>query len=239
MEQSDFLGDLVETADGSLTLRHPEHAETYHSSAGAETEARELYIVRSGIESAFLAGRPLQVLDVGLGLAYNAMATFDAWAACPGSGPLSVFSLEHNPQLILALTEGRARWTSNWNGERKALISLLRRQDALWVAEAQHPKSRAVLRWSILTGDAFDTISLCPGDLNFVWQDPFSPEKNPDMWGERWFSVLRNHCRKDAVIMSYSVARSVRDALEAGGWQCERIKTPVRQKKHWLRAVPR
>jgi tRNA U34 5-methylaminomethyl-2-thiouridine-forming methyltransferase MnmC len=239
MEQSDMLGDLVETADGSLTLRHPGHAETYHSSAGAETEARELYVQRSGITAAFDQGRKASVLDVGLGLAYNATATFDAWVSHPGPGSLSIYSLEHNHDLIRVLVDGRARWTAGWSASRLALISSLRQQESGWSAEYRHPTADAVLIWKILVGEAHDTLALCPGGFDFVWQDPFSPEKNPAMWSEAWFSMLRKHCGDDAVLMSYSVARIVRDALAASGWDCERIPTPVRQKKHWLRAKPR
>lgn len=241
MKNFENLGDLVETADGSLTLRHPGHSETYHSFAGAETEARELYVKSSGFIAALGEAAPLRVLDVGLGLAYNAMATFDAWLAAPDAPALTVVSLEHNEDLVTALAKGEAGWAANWPEARLFLASSIAKgvsTSADFVANYVHPNSGALFHWEIYIGDANATMSRVTGLFQFVWQDPFSPEKNPDMWSEGWFSVVREHCAPDAVLMSYSVARIVKDALTAARWQYERIATPVQHKKHWLRAKP-
>ena len=84
------LPTVVETADGSLSLVHPEHGECYHSRSGALTEARSLYIEMSGFlpRLAATAKAVIEVLDVGLGLGYNALASIDAWAAALSASPL-------------------------------------------------------------------------------------------------------------------------------------------------------
>lgn len=236
-EQISPFGELVATADGSLTIRHPLHLETYHSTAGAETEARELYINSSGILNCFAAGNPTQVLDVGLGLSYNAMATIDAWLDAESSGALVLTSLESCPGLVEALRAGQAGWTGDWSVRRMDVVAaLLNADQGHYFTEIIHPVSGAVCRWTILIGDARNTLANIAAQYQFIWQDPFSPEKNPEMWSENWFTSLRSVCASDAVLMSYSVARSVRDALTAAGWQVERFKTPLIQKRNWLRA---
>jgi len=96
------LGQILATEDGSLSLIHPDHGEAYHSRLGADTEARLLYIEASGIQARFAAAAPLAVLDVGLGLGYNAIHTLEAWANAASPGPLQVVSLEINLALVEA-----------------------------------------------------------------------------------------------------------------------------------------
>jgi tRNA U34 5-methylaminomethyl-2-thiouridine-forming methyltransferase MnmC len=232
-----LLGELVETADGSMTIRHPEHLETYHSSAGAETEAFELYVRASGYLERLAFGLPLTILDVGLGLSYNAMTTIDAWLRCSQAGDLDIVSLEWSKDLVVALVNGSAPWATDWSLARKKIAkNLIEREPNVFYVENMHPETGSVCRWTVLVGDARKTILSLSAKYNYIWQDPFSPEKNPDMWNGLWFSALKQVAADDAVIMSYSVARRVRDALSEAGWQCERFKTPVKQKKQWLRA---
>ena len=94
--------------------------------------------------------------------------------------------------------------------------------------------------WRVAVGDARSVQSLAAlaacGPFDFVWQDPFSPAKNPSMWGAGWFSELADVVRQEGgVLMTYSVARPVREALVAAGWRVEKIPTTTR-KKNWLRA---
>jgi tRNA 5-methylaminomethyl-2-thiouridine biosynthesis bifunctional protein len=236
-KDNNLLGELVETADGSMTIRHPEHLETYHSSAGAETEAFELYVSASGFLERLAFGLPLTVLDVGLGLSYNAMATIDGWLGCSKSGDLEIVSLEWNRNLVVALVDGSAPWATHWSVVRKDIATgLTESAPDTFYGEFSHPVTGAICRWTILVGDARKTILNLHRKNNYIWQDPFSPEKNPDMWSGLWFSAVKLVAAEDAVLMSYSVARSVRDALGEAGWLCGRFKTPVKQKKQWLRA---
>ena len=99
-------GALVKTSDGSYSLCHPEHGEIYHSHSGASTEARQLYIKASEIEQRFEKAEPVHVLDVGLGLGYNAMATLYSWFSSPHPCPLNLTSLEIKEELVEQLQKG-------------------------------------------------------------------------------------------------------------------------------------
>ena len=78
MDKKNF-GDLVQTGDGSYTILDRSIDEEYHSTYGARSEADELYMINSGfkdeIDKATDQVKSYQVLDVGMGLAYNAMMT--------------------------------------------------------------------------------------------------------------------------------------------------------------------
>jgi tRNA U34 5-methylaminomethyl-2-thiouridine-forming methyltransferase MnmC len=233
-------GDLArQTADGSWTLAHPEHSEWYHSMAGALTEARHLYVVASGIRSEFERGSGVRVVDVGLGLGYNALATVDAWLQSGAKAHLQILSLENDEALFHALRSGDAPWQISWNPFWiEALKGLRRESPNLWRGVIQGPGG-GELDWRVILGDARSDASISllqtSGPYDYVWQDPFSPKKNPNMWAAEWFSVLGLVVACNGCLMTYSVARKVRDALEISGWQVEKIPT-TSHKKNWLRA---
>ena len=224
------LGEVVVTGDGSWTMAHAEHGETYHSSHGAMAEAMELYIGASGIKTRFASSAEVtSVLDVGLGLGYNALATIESWCDAPAPGPLNILSLEINPELVQALKSGTGAWQGNWTPKRLELAR------ALGGDPIQHPSGRATCHWQLVVGDAL--VADLVGAFHYVWQDPFSPTKNPTMWSSAWFSRVRSIAAPGCMLLTYSVARTVRDALAESGWQVDRIPTGTGRKRHWLRAI--
>lgn len=230
------LGQIIETKDGSLTLVHPEHEQAYHSTSGARFEARALYLFGSGVAEQFETGRYVSILDVGLGLGYNALETISYWLETPYPGPLNIVSLEHNGDLVKALLSGQAPWqkdtskiwqkrlaSAQWLSENRAFISI------------SHPMG-SICHWEIVVGDALAFESR--QQFSHVYHDPFSIDKNPNLWSKEWFVKVNEHASDDCVLVTYSVARKVREALKDGGWLCEKFNSPGRSKRDWLKASP-
>lgn len=74
----------------------------------------------------------------------------------------------------------------------------------------------------LLFGEAAETIEqLIAAEKKFdvIYQDPFSPKKNPILWTPQWFSKLRMVVKKGAILSTYSASRAVREALAQTGWQ--------------------
>ncbi len=238
------MGSLVVTEDGSLTILDPALGETYHSRFGARREARELYVEASGLLGHFAQKlvspfTTTNVLDVGLGLAYNAIETIRAWLEAHQPGNLYIASLENSPDLVTNVISGVAPWTTNWDPKLKAILSTFRNINSQqWQSITKHPHADATLTWEIFLGDArseplpYSTVK----QWDYIWQDPFSPRCNPTMWDGPWFKKLFQDSHGETILMTYSVARAVREALEEGGWQWTKIKTPSPMKKNWLQA---
>jgi len=70
----------------------------------------------------------------------------------------------------------------------------------------------------ILFGDARETLSALNGKkFNAVFQDPFSPSKNPELWSVEYFIVLKSLLTDNGFITTYSSAAHIRRAMfEAG-----------------------
>ena len=234
--------DIVETQDGSLTIRDPASGECYHSTEGALLESRELYINRSGIKERLQESSEICVLDIGLGLAYNALCTISEWHV-HGACDLTIVSLEKELELVSQMARGVASWQTKWplhwlNWSLSLKPVTTQPETGLtpfYITKLIHPQTQKVCEWKILICDAAHMNAL-PMAFDFFWQDPFSPEKNPELWTSKWFGLLFRYSNPQAVLMSYSVARKTKDALLQGGFQVRRIETPTR-KKHWLKAT--
>lgn len=251
------LGEPVKTEDGSYTIRHPEHGECYHSYDGAAKEAYDLYIERSGFEDIVgSGGRSVRVLDVGLGLAYNALTTIDAWSRLDRAGSLDMISLEISEDLVEALASGKASWSKGWNSVWFDWVGRLQKKEqpgchdlkskysfaeSFWQAEIPHPNpdNKSSVKWLIVVGDARNGKSFSDENMkwDYIWQDPFSPEKNPQMWSGEWFKIMKNESHPTTKLMTYSVSRATKNALKEGGWNFDKVDTTTR-KRHWIKAVP-
>ncbi len=231
------FGELIQTEDGSWTIRHKEHGQDFHSTEGARFEAYQLYVVASGFLEELEHLKHINVLDVGMGLGYNACASIAAWLNSSGQSSLDLFSLEHDPRLIAAIASGCAPWFEGWSEDWLLAPKCLKAaSNGDFMATIRHPKTGQNLNWKIFSGDGSATLSKIGNSLiHFVWQDPFTPELNPRMWSKEWFQAVKQHSAEGAILMTYSVARIVREALMDAGWQVERIATPGR-KRNWLKA---
>jgi tRNA U34 5-methylaminomethyl-2-thiouridine-forming methyltransferase MnmC len=238
LEMTPF-GPLVETEDGSLTIRHGTHGQDFHSTEGARGEAWQLYVVASGyLGELSREGCAIHVLDVGMGLGYNAAATIAAWWEGSGTRALRVTSLEIDERLVAAVAGGSAPWFLGWQEPwKQGPDHLVRQSEAEFTARLIHPKSGALCDWRVVVGDGVTSLlTVGQGDFHYIWQDPFTPDLNPLMWSGEWFRSLVPLSSPSVTLMTYSVSRVVRDALQKGGWRPERITTPTR-KRHWLRAT--
>ena len=241
------FGQLVKTNDGSFSLLHPELNETYHSNGGAKWEAKMLYCEASGFKiklknSTFNKLNCISVLDVGLGLGYNACSTIEAWCDEQTKNHLVIESLEYNNRLIEKLVSGQGEWQQNWPNHWFSWLQSLAYQEEVqsWCAEIRHPHhAQLKCTWKIHVGDAFKKISSFKNNFlkpwDFIWQDPFSPQKNPSMWDSAWFQLLAKNADAQTTLMTYSVAKIVREALGNGGWNFVKINA-TGPKRHWLKA---
>ena len=235
---SEISMELVQTADGSFTVRHPEYGEEFHSKQGARTEAESLYRDASGFAEHLASAsgeKAWGVLDVGLGLGYNALMTLDTWWHTGGVVDLKLTSLEHTRLLVEALADPDCSWKEGWPILWRDWSSCLRESSLhTWTASWVHPKSGKCFEWEVLLGDARN-VDLSKGSLRYIWQDAFSPKKNPELWTPEWFRHLRDASRADVCLVTYSVARVVKDSLTEAGWNWVRLKASE-HKKQWLRA---
>ena len=71
---------------------------------------------------------------------------------------------------------------------------------------------------------------------DLVYFDAFGPRVQPELWGEAMFEKMYRCLREGGVLVTYSAKGSVRRAMQASGFQVERLPGPP-GKREMLRAV--
>jgi len=209
-----FKIDQVLTDDGSFTIRHPVFDEEFHSKTGARRETLELYMRASGYAECLQeCDKSLGILDVGLGLGYNALMTIEFWMQSPGLSRVHMLSLEHTEALLEALTSPDTAWKEGWSKEWRHWAQSLKQDSATqWSTILTHPLTHNEFHWTTQVGDALDA-DFSGNSFDFVWQDAFSSKKNPELWTQEWFDKVSQASNPSVSLVTYSVARLVRDNL--------------------------
>jgi tRNA U34 5-methylaminomethyl-2-thiouridine-forming methyltransferase MnmC len=223
--------------DGSFTLFEPGVGEHYHNRVGAYTESLAQYAVlalehwqqRGGIMP-----HSLRVWDVCFGLGYNSFTLIHylAQKAETGNVPLGLHldiqAVELDEALIPLWQQVLALPVYPlFHPETGAYqITCVREVQAVcytFTPIAPHPGPIVTL--SVAMGDALSIVPQWQSQLNnarvhAIFHDAFSPRKVPHLWSPSLFQTYADAlCPQQGILLTYSVARIVKNAMELAGLQ--------------------
>ncbi len=192
------LHRLIPLENGLFTLSPEGTGQTMHSLVGPWAEAEQIYIRNSGLTRALGPGRDVRILDIGLGMATNALCALEA--AERQGGFLYIESIEND-------LDGLRTMLGNAEGFPFARRHLALLRDLETRGEA---RTRSC-EWRLSVGDY--TKQGNRGAADFAFYDFYSPAYAPELWTRECFEKL-SQCE---TLCTYSAATSVRGGLlEAG-----------------------
>lgn len=197
----------VVTSDGSTTLYSSEFQEHYHSVRdGAWRESLEKH-VKPGLELiGFRQRSHLTVLDICFGLGYNTLVTLWYLDQQRYQGTVVIHAPEMDGALLNALPT--LLYPTELAPYRACLDG---------IARERHYQCGSV-KVVVYEGDARVYIKQAHEMFDLVYQDAFSPRKNPELWSLEYFQAMRERCAAHAVLTTYSQATPVRLALHLAGF---------------------
>lgn len=225
-ENKTFKGDLgdyhiIETEDGSITLHSEAFNEACHSVSGAVEET--LYNYVEGCEIAEkLQQADLQLLEVGFGLGTGYKTTVEYLSQQNIPHQLTFISTELDAKLV-EFAQVNNPLSTDLPYPEFSTLELKTKPIKHFSAEKNGHKL------IILIGNARETVPKAFGEklftsLGAIYQDPFSPKRNPVLWTTEWFQDLAK-CSNNTVVMStYSSSNSIRKSMIAAGWKVQNRK---------------
>ncbi len=182
----------IQTSDKSFTLFNQTFQEHYHSTTdGALQETLHKHIFPS---FAYFKNKPkLRILDICFGLGYNTLCAIK-YAKIYGIGALEI----HSPEMDSSLLES----LKNFNYPREL------NQEIFTPLIKNHFYKDKNVEVFLHLGNAreiladFKAQQESPFDI--VFQDAFSPNKNPLLWTYEYFKTLFLLTQKDCLVTTYS-----------------------------------
>jgi tRNA U34 5-methylaminomethyl-2-thiouridine-forming methyltransferase MnmC len=192
------------TDDGSPTFRNEYYDQPYHSKSGAIEESFKKYALPLKI---WEKENPV-IYDVCFGIGYNAAAALDLFLE-KGKGKIIIYCYENDNEILGKVFE------INPEFKNYGLIQqLIRNYFETGNTVLENDKARLVL----CVGDARLLVKEAKDNADFVFFDPFSPKKHPEMWEEGFFRDIYEKMNKNSILSTYSYARIVRDNLKSAGF---------------------
>ena len=196
--------ELKKTRDGSFTLYSKEYDECYHSVRdGALEEA-----LKKHVEPAFgLVRKPhLKILDICFGLGINTLATIHHFSNQRSVEKITIYTPELDEEL-LGMLPG-FHYPKELEPYKDILFRLI---------EERNFRSEKI-DIELFVGDAREYVKGL-GQVDIVYQDAFSPKKNPLLWTVEYFGDLYKILSDDGVLTTYSIAAPVRLGLWEAGFK--------------------
>jgi len=190
------------TDDGSFTFKSLNFDENCHSTGGAIEETIYNYIESTDVNN--LSLELTNIFEVGLGLGVGPILSFIE--AKKQNKKIHFYSMEIDENLI--------HWFKKNTSEE--INKIFPFNELKKVHELFYHVSSCLGELTIFIGNAFKNRELLKPHLspvNKIFQDAFSPKRNPDLWTKEWFEFLKSISDKDVVLSTYSASHGFRKIL--------------------------
>jgi tRNA 5-methylaminomethyl-2-thiouridine biosynthesis bifunctional protein len=192
------------------------YGDVYHSGAGGPAQSGHVFLAGNSLPQRWAGRRRFVILETGFGLGVNFLVTLRAWRQDPHrSARLHFVSIEKHPFTLADLQTAHAAYP-----------------------ELHDEAAELHARWPVLVPGAHRlefggaVLTLFFGDIKLArdlrlladafYLDGFAPAKNPEMWTPQTLRALSRLAAPGATAATWSVAGSLRAALEETGFRVEK-----------------
>ncbi len=205
--------------DASGTPFSDAYGDVYHSAASGPGQARHVFLHGNDLPGRWAEANAFTIVECGFGFGLNFLVTWHAWREDPRRcDRLHYVSIERHPFQVADLATLHARYPGF-----APIAELLRRAWPVLVPGMHRLHlDDGKVSLTLVFADVADALSGLRVTADAFYLDGFAPERNPDMWSPRTARALARLAHRDATLATWSVARSVRDALASAGFVADR-----------------
>ena len=201
----------------------PYFDEHYWSPAGGALEKQTVFIDGSHLSERFSAMQPqshLTIAELGLGTGLNVALAATCFAHHAHAGAkLQIISYEAHSLPLAELQAIHASLPADLQPYLATVQQLWPKLQPGWNTCVLGP----LMYLHLWVGDALSGIVSQPHKADAWFLDGFSPAKNPELWSLPLFQQAAAQSQPNATVATYSVARMVRDNLQAAGFQVQKV----------------
>ncbi|SLN45809.1 tRNA 5-methylaminomethyl-2-thiouridine biosynthesis bifunctional protein MnmC [Roseovarius litorisediminis] len=197
----------------------------YFSLDNGMAETQHVFLSGNGLPERFSDG--FQIAELGFGTGLNLLASLAEWRLAGVRGVLHYTSFEAFPMSANEMVRAHKAFPE--------LTDIAAELAPYW----QEYPSRITLpdlEFTLICGDARETLPIWNGCADAWFLDGFSPAKNPELWEEGLLASVGAHTVPGGTIATYTAAGFVRRGLEAAGFSVSR-RPGFGRKRHMTAAV--
>lgn len=202
--------------DGSSTLYSKRFGQFYHNPNGAVSESKHVFFDAPGLTNA-LNNNPetLSIFEVGFGTGLNFLLLSDLYLSNKLSYPVQFYSVEAFP--VDKETAEKFNFGDFLLNKQlvKALPNIFEQ-----IKPGQNtfqPYSNIEIYLHLFYGK-FDEFVDIEHQIDFIFQDAFSPEVNEELWSYEAFHKLASFSKHNTMLSTYCAATIARAAMAKAGW---------------------
>jgi tRNA U34 5-methylaminomethyl-2-thiouridine-forming methyltransferase MnmC len=167
-------------------------------------------------------GSKVKILDIGFGLGYNLLAFLTEYSLKKPGCSVDIVSMEYDRSF--------EKWIDqiSFNDDRAIFYDKIK----IAYHTGEYSDDKTCIR--IMFGDARVYVKeLADTDVQFdaVFQDAYSPAKNPELWTYDFFCIIKSIMKSSSVLTTYSAAPQIRMALLKAGFKVGKAESTGMKKE--------
>jgi tRNA U34 5-methylaminomethyl-2-thiouridine-forming methyltransferase MnmC len=213
---TEFKGNLgnykiIKTEDLTETVWSEFFNEACHNLSGAYEETFHNYILGCAIPDLIAKKSEVTILDVGFGVGVGLKALIDQLKISKKpTTKVFYYSIELDEELLL--------WSLKSTLPELKLERTVSENLLFYQGNFEN-----LIEIQIFVGDGRLTLPLAFNlnlikPLDAIFQDAFSPRKNPALWSVEWFAFLKDLSTPSVLLSTYSSSVTIRKSLLAANW---------------------
>ncbi len=190
----------------------------YYSGDGAE-EARQVFIDGNNLAARFKTADRFAIGELGFGAGVNVLVAAELWSRTikRDGARLDLLSFEKFPLAAPDLDRAH-RAFPHLVGWSAALLT----EYPPPVEGVHRLRLAGDVTLTLVYGDARDALQRTEAKIDAWFLDGFAPAKNPELWSPEIFSEIARLSAPGATAATFTVAGSVRRALQGAGFSIEK-----------------
>lgn len=218
---------IVDTGDGSHSLRNDALNENYHSWNGAIEESKYVFL-KMGVQKALEVFNQLHILEVGYGTGLNASIALNFCKE--NSISATYLGTETFPIPTSIMKELNYPRYFN-SGENEIFQKLI---EAEWNTPIEFGNSIKAVKQLESFQNLKNESLLAP--INVIFYDAFAPEKQPEMWEQSVWDKCFELLEPNGIFVTYCAKGQFKRDLKASGFIVESLPGPP-GKREMVRAI--
>ena len=205
--------EIEETRDGSHTLFSQQFDQYYHNPNGAVAESKHVFFEQSGLLNVLTTCDQITILEIGFGTGLNMLLLMDYCRKLNTDVIIDYYAIEGFPIDV--------QTAQNLNFDQHLSHPELTNHLPNIFGNLSGGMNRFPLSDNVslnLFKGMFEDFDPDTLKADYIFQDAFSPDVNPELWTGETFKKLGDLSAANVILSTYCAASKVQGALAWAGW---------------------